>query len=468
MTADSVRAAARELAFLHQRFAPLFGRCESREHSRIYIEGLLLGQGRKSVEPMALMFAPRTNDRACSQLEVLGLQRFLTDSPWQTSDVQGEIQTVFGERLVPTTAQWSLGTVGVIDESSFVKRGSHSVGVARQHCGRLGKVENCQVGVFLVGVTPGGTALLDHQLYLPEEWTDDSERCRKARVPIGQAFATKVEIARTLLERCQVRFDWITADDLYGRNGEWLNALEARGQRYVVEVPSNTRVWIDDPTRWLGNESAHRRPTKRIERAAVRNARQIEQALPPEAWRAVKLREGAAGPLVFMMARVRCWATRHRKAGPPVWLVIQRSLEAEPQIRYWLSNADANTPLETLAGVMGCRWRVEEFFEDAKGSVGMADYEARAWTSWHHHMSLVALAHLYVILTRQQLQEHTPKLTLDMALRLLQAALPRPALTEEHALDLVSYHLQRNAVAQASHRKTWLKKHETVAQQLLL
>jgi SRSO17 transposase len=468
MTADMVRAAAKELAFLHQRFAPFFGRRESREHSQIYVQGLLLRQGRKSVEPMALTFAPRTNGQACSQLEVVALQRFLTDSPWQATDVQGEIQTVFGERLVPTTAQWSLGTVGVIDESSFVKHGQHSVGVARQHCGRLGKVENCQVGVFLVGVTPGGTALLDHQLYLPQEWADDSQRCRKARVPAEQPFATKVEIARTLLERCQVSFDWITADDLYGRNGEWLNALEARGQRYVVEVPSNTRVWIDDPTHWLGIKATPRRPTKRMERAAVRNARQIAQSLPPEAWRALKLREGASGPLVFMVARVRCWATRHRQPGPPVWLVIQRSLEAEPQIRYWLSNADENTPLETLTGVIGCRWRIEEFFEDAKGSVGMADYEARAWTSWHHHMSLVALAHLYVTLTRQQLQEQTPKLTLDMALRLLQATLPRPALTEEDALNLMNYYLQRNAVAHTSHRKTWLKKHKTIAQQLLL
>jgi SRSO17 transposase len=160
MTTDELRAAAKELTRLHQRFAPLFGRPEAQEHSRVYLNGLLMSDKGKSAEPIALYFVEDEGDRK----QVLAMQRFLTISPWEGSEVQREIQAVFAERLVPSTSQWCLGTVGVIDESGFVKRGTESVGVKRQWCGRLGKKENCQVGVFLVGVTPSGSALLDHRL----------------------------------------------------------------------------------------------------------------------------------------------------------------------------------------------------------------------------------------------------------------------------------------------------------------
>lgn len=467
MFMDMVRAAAAQLTYLHRRFVHCFGRRESREHSQVYVNGLLRETGRKSVEPMALHFGGGP-DQPRSQAEVLGLQRFLTDSPWESADVQREIQAVFREQLVPSTRRWPIGTVGVIDESSFVKRGTHSVGVARQHCGRLGKVENCQVGVFLLGVTPDGTALLDHQLYVSKEWLHDNERRGQVRIPDDLTFATKPQIAAALIERNTVPLDWITADDLYGRNGEFLTALEARGQRYVADIPGFLRVWIDDPARWLGAEAATKRPSKRIEAEGLRRPDQLAKNLPPEAWQPIRLREGTKGPLVYEFARQRVWAVRDRKAGPPVWLVMLRSLEATPTYRYCLSNADADTPLDILAQVIGCRCRVEEFFEDAKGHLGMADYEARAWTSWHHHMSLVALAHLYVTLTRQSLQADTPELTLDMAMQLLQATLPRPHLTEEDAVEIVQYHLNRNAVAQQSHRKTWINKHKIIAEKLML
>jgi SRSO17 transposase len=446
---------------------PRFGRKESQEHSRIYLNGLLLGQGRKSVEPIALNFG-----HACGQpkdqSEVIALQRFLSQSPWQATDVQQEIQAVFRERLVPSTAQWAIGTVAVIDESSFVKRGKESVGVVRQHCGRLGKIENCQVGVFLVGVTPAGSALLDHQLHLTEEWVQDKERRKKAHVPEELSFWTKPQIALQLLERAEVPFDWVTADDLYGRNGSFLNTLEERSQRYMVEIPGLIRVWIDDPANWLDAEAIGKRPSKRVEREAVRRADQVARSLPAAAWQPLRVREGANGPLVFEFACVRVWAMRHRKAGPPIWLVLQRSLGPNPQLHYYLSNAPIDTPLQVFAEVAGCRWRVEEFLEEGKSYLGMADYEARGWSSWHHHMSLVALAHLYVTLTRLHWRPGTPRLTLDMAVHLLQASLPRPQLTEADALALIEYHLRRNAVAQASHRKTWIAKHKNVSKKLLL
>lgn len=471
MTTDELRAAADRLVQLHARFAPLFGRKEARAQSQIYLNGLLLATGRKSAEPMALECGTPTAD-GVSQLQVVGLQRFLTYSPWDYQDIQREIQAVFVDELVPSTAQWSLGTVGVLDSSGFTKQGTHSVGVQRQYCGHVGKTANCQVGVFLTGVTPAGTVLLDHQLYLPKDWAKDQQRRAQCSVPKEVRFRTEPQIAVELVRRTQepgrVQFDWVTADETYGRNGTFLDGLEAIHQQYVVEVPVTTTVWTSDPSTQVPPSRDRGRPRTRPDRSAVRSVQALAAALPATAWQALQLRAGACGPLVFQFAAVQVWAVRHRKPGPAIWLVLRRSLEPGAEIKYYVSNAPAETKLETLALVTGCRYRVEEFFCEGKSYLGMAQYEARAWSSWHHHMSLVGLAHLFVTLTRRSLKKKTPALTLDMALRLLKSALPRPQLTLEDAMDIVDYHLQRNKVAYESHRKSWKKRHKKVKYKVLL
>ena len=456
MKTVELRAAAERLEKLHMRFAPLFGRVESQGHSLGYLRGLLLAEGRKSVEPMALVFGgPTWTSPAIEQATALAWQRFLTVSPWKAEMVQREIQAVFNEQFVPSTRRWSIGTVGVIDESGFVKSGTESVGVQKQWCGRLGKTENCQVGVFLVGVTPAGTALLDQQLFLPQHgWADDPVRRKKTRVPKEIRFQTKPQIATALWKRSTVHFDWITADEEYGRNGDFLDALEADHQRYLVEVPADTTVWVEEPTRQTPDEH-------------VRQVRQIAAALPSSAWQWLKLREGAKGPLVFAFARLRVWAVRHRRAGPPIWLMFRRSADGK-ELKYYVSNAKEETPLEPMAQVSGSRWRVEEFFEDGKMHLGMADYEARSWTSWHHHMSLVALAHLFVTQTRRDAKRKIPDLTLEMALRIVRAALDRPKLTFEDALELINYHRKRNRQARKSHRKSWLHIHKRILKKVML
>lgn len=409
MTPSEVRAAAQELVRLHDRFAPLFGRKEARAQSLVYLRGLLGAEGRKSAEPMALVFGyPPAGE--VSQLQVLALQRFLTYSPWEAQDLHREIQAVFAEELVPSTARWSLGTVGVIDGSGFVKKGTESVGVQRQYCGRLGKQENCQVGVFLVGVTPDGCALLDDQLYLPRAWAKDKERRAKVYVPKKLRFRTEPQLGVDLLRRTRgagkVRFDWVIADERYGQNGTFLDGLDELGQRYVVEVPVNITVWTEDPAACVPPYSGQGRPPTRAHRDAVRSVQAIAADLPAEAWQTLQLRDGATGPLVFQFAAVRVWAVRHRRPGPPIWLVMRRSLEPDAEIKYYVSNATADTPLEPIALVTGCRYRVEEFLEEGKSYLGMAQYEARAWSSWHHHMSLVALAHLFITLTRLRLKKN--------------------------------------------------------------
>jgi SRSO17 transposase len=249
-TEDDVRAAAKRLVDFHERFAPVFGKDQAQGHAYTYVKGLMVCPERKSIEPIALHVGHG---------QVSALQKFLDIAPWDYQDLQAELQAVFAEELVPPAGSDPLGVVGIIDESAFSKKGDPSVGVARQHNGRLGQEDNCQVGVFLLGAAPRGVALWDHRIFLPESWCADTPagRARRAKVHIPESIgcATKPQIAAGLIRQTvvldQVRLDWITADETYGRNGEFLDELEALELRSVVEVPVTTTVWTADPATCL-------------------------------------------------------------------------------------------------------------------------------------------------------------------------------------------------------------------------
>ena len=461
MTEDEVRAAAERLVQFHERFAPLFGKEQAQDHAYTYVKGLMVCPERKSIEPIALNVGDG---------QVSALQKFINIAPWDHGDVQAEVQSVFADELVPTAAGSPIGVVGVIDESGFAKKGDHSAGVARQYNGRLGKQDNCQVGVFLVGVTPGGSALLDHQLYLPEGWCEPTKACRdrreKVHIPEAVGFRTKPQIAAGLIRQTLaldvVSLDWITADEGYGQNGEFLDEVEGLELRYVVEVPVNTTVWTEEPASCVPPYSGRGRMPTKPSRESVASVAATASKLGPESWRVLNLGQGAKGPLAFEFAAIRVWAVRHGEAGPPIWLLVRRSLEPMPEVKYYVSNADASTPLEVLARVACTRHKVEDFFEDAKSYLGMAQYETRSWVGWHHHMSLVAMAHLFITLTRRGSGEKTPELTLDRTVRLLQRAMEVPGLSLEMALLLVEYHIRRNEIARRSHTKTWMARHKKV------
>lgn len=298
MTPDEVRAATVELHHFHQQFAPLFGTTAAQGHALTYLRGLLLHEGRKNTEAMVL---------STTDLAVRPLQQFLSEAGWDYRPVQQHLQTVFAEDLVPSTSSWNLGTVGVLDESGFPKKGDHSVGVARQWCGRLGKKDNCQVGVFLVGVTPAGCALLDHQIYLPEEWVLDRDRRQEAGVPRSVFFRTKPQLGLDLHQRVraagQVHFDWLVFDELYGRNEEFLAELERRHQWYVGEVPVTTTVWTEDPTTQVPEYGGRGRQPTRPVRDSVRSVVEVGASLPPAAWQVLCLREGAGEPVAYEFVR---------------------------------------------------------------------------------------------------------------------------------------------------------------------
>jgi SRSO17 transposase len=404
MTPDDVRAAAGQLVQFHERFAPLFGKAQAQDHAYDYLKGLMACPERKSIEPIALLVGHG---------DVSGLQKFIGAAPWAYDDVMAEAQALFADELAPSAAGAPVGVVGVIDESAFSKKGTHSAGVARQHNGRLGKEDNCQVGVFLIGVTPAGTAALDHRLFLPEARGAAAPQARdrrdRAHIPEGATHRTKPEIAAELVRQVAVndlvRLDWVVADEEYGKAGHLLDELERLEQRYVLEVPVTTTVWTVDPATCVPAHAGRGRPPTRPTRESVRAVAAVAATLPPEAWRAIQVREGAVGPLVFEFAAVRVWAMRHQRPGPPIWLLLRRSLEETPEVKYYVCHAEAGTPLETLALVACTRCRVEEFFEDCKSYIGMTQYETRSWSGWHHHMTLVALAHLFVTLTRRRLRK---------------------------------------------------------------
>jgi SRSO17 transposase len=461
MTPDDVRAAAEQLVDFHERFALLFGKEQAQDHAFDYLKGLMVCPERKSIEPIALNVGHG---------DVSGLQKFINSAPWQYDEVQAEAQSLFADELVPSAAGSPVGVVGVVDESAFTKKGTHSAGVARQHNGRLGKEDNCQVGVFLIGVAPAGTALLDHRLFLPEDWCEPTREARRRRaeahIPEGLPFRTKPRIAAELIRDVAVldtvKLDWVVADEEYGRAGHFLDELESLEQRYVVEVPVTTAVWTADPASCIPAYSGRGRVPTAPARDAVRTVAALAAELPASAWQALQVREGAIGPLVFEFAAVRVWSMRHRKPGPPAWLLIRRSLGADPELKYYISDAEEETPLSTLALVACTRCQVEGFLEDCKSYLGMAQYETRSYVGWHHHMTLVGLAYLFVTLARKRLKKKTPELTLDRTVRLLEAALEEPELKLPRATALVDYYLRRNEVARRSHAKTWRAKHRGV------
>lgn len=478
MTPESLRAAAARLNTMHVRYVACFGRAEIREHSLVYLRGLLLCDQRKTCEAIALRFAVPRDGRLPDRREVQAMQHFLTESPWDHQRVQATTQAIFAEELVPSAANSPVGVVGVIDESGDEKSGRHSCGAGTQWFGRLGKTEVCQVGVYLVGVVPAGTALLDSQLFLPKDWASDLARRKKARVPRHICFRTKPQIALEMIERTiavgHVKFNWITADSLYGKSSEFLAGLNRLQQKYVVETACHVTFWTCDPSTQIPEPRSPYGPRPiRPSRDSVRSAQAIAAELPASAWQAIRLREGAKGPLVAEFARVRVWTRHGKHPGPAVWLVFRRELGSE-NVQYYVSNAAEDVPLETLALVIAARWRVEEFLEDSKEYLGLADYEARGWTSWHHHMTLVGIAHLYVTLVRQDLSKNqNPSgdqlpLSLDRAYRLVCDAMARPRLTVEESLKITEYHLHYNRQAHQSHRKSWLQKHQRQAEELRL
>jgi SRSO17 transposase len=362
-----------------ERFVEPFAAClvsrEQQEHVREYVAGLCSDVKRKNSETIAYLHDQERH----------AMQKFLGQSPWDDRLLIRELAQQVGKELGEPDG------VLVFDPSAFKKQGKHSVGVARQWCGRLGKVDNCQVGVYLGYVSRKEHALVDTRLYLNEEWAKDKKRRKECGVPREIRFRTRHALALQMLaEHGNVLpHAWIAGDDEMGRSSAFRRDLRSLGERYVLAVPSNTLVRDLDasPPEYRGRGRRPQVPYMRVDRWC--------QALPDSAWTTIDVRDGAKGPLVVQAVKTRVQAkSDRRRKGPEEVLVVVREQQSDGTTKhdYHLSNAAPETTLVEFARVIKAEHRIEECLERAKGEAGLAQYQVRNWIGWHRHQTLSLLA----------------------------------------------------------------------------
>ena len=447
-----IRSLLERLHTFWKRFASLFQRREQREWGLKYLQGRLMDGEKRYTQPLA---------RRLGEKNVRAMQNFIGASPWDDQALLEEHQ-----RAVQETLGEPEGLV-IMDGTGIPRKGSESAGVARQYCNETGKVDNCQVGVFLAYASSKGYTLLDRRLYLPEEWFSPPYARHRQRcgIPDTLSFRTHQELAWEMLagvhQRGDVPFRWVLGDEEFGRDTALLDRVAGLGYWYFMEVPVDTRVWLERPQtkvpEWKGRGCKPCRERLVAEAPAPKTVAEVGAQLPAEAWQRYTLHEGSKGPLVADVACVRVVAVRDGLPGPQVWLVIRRDV-LSGETKYFLSNAPQETPVAQLAWLSAARWPVEQSIEDCKDELKMNQYAMRSWRGWYHHMTLMMIAHLFLVSVQQALKENAPALTVSQARLLLQAVLPRPVFDVEAALEALRQIQRTNHLAYLSHRKRTLKK----------
>jgi SRSO17 transposase len=365
------------LVELHQRIGGRFGRVEPRQRALAYLQGLLSQVERKNSWWLAEQAGEQTPD---------GMQRLLNGAGWDADSVRDDLRDYVVEQLGDPDA------VLVLDETGFVKKGDRSAGVQRQYTGTAGKHENCQVAVFLAYAAAGGVALVDRDLYLPKSWTDDRTRCRAAGVPDEVAFKTKPQLGQAMLERALatgVPFGWVTGDTVYGGDRRLRMWLEEHAVRHVMAVKCTEPVWT--LTEHGPGQVA---------------AQDLIAQVPAEQWLRINAGDGSKGKRYYDWTRVPLWRWGW-PANVGFWLLARRGLSDPGELAYYVCFAPADTPLVTLVGVAGRRWRVEEAFEQAKGEVGLDHYQVRQYLAWYRHVTLAMTALAFLAVTRAQVTDPT-------------------------------------------------------------
>jgi SRSO17 transposase len=348
---------------------------EQQRHTVEYLTGLLSKLKHKTGEGIAYLL----------DQERQGIQKFIGQVPWEDSALLKTLATQVGEDLGERDG------VIVFDPSAFAKKGTKSVGVARQWCGRLGKLENCQVGIYMAYASRKEHAIVNRRLYLPEEWTKDRGRCKAAGVPGTTKFRTRHELALEMLDEhgSLLPHAWVTGDDEMGRPLSFRQELSSRGEWYLLAVPSNTRVRDIDapPPEYSGRGKHPMNPFVRVDRWCG--------LLPAASWTTIEVRDGEEGPLTVDVVKCRVRArTPTGGTGPEELLFVTRERQGDGMFKhdYYLANAAPDTPLEELGRVAKAENRIEECIRRGKSEAGLGDYQVRNWIGWHHHQTLALLA----------------------------------------------------------------------------
>lgn len=362
-----VGAWAAGLEELHARIAPRFARSEPRERVLAYVRGLLAPLERKNSWTVAERAGEAIPD---------GMQRLLATADWDADAVRDDVRDYVVEHLGDPAG------VLVVDETGFLKKGTKSAGVARQYSGTAGRIENCQIGVFLGYASPSARTFLDRELYLPNTWAQDRQRRVDARVGQDVEFATKPELAMRMLGRALeagVPAGWLTADEVYGQHCKLRMMLEEHQMPYVLAVPVNQRViaTVDG-------------------RIAELRADDLAARLPAQAWKKISAGAGSKGPRIYHWARA---AIRPLEDAGGYWLLVRRNLTDPGDLAYYLCHGPDTTALRELVRVAGARWAIEETFQTAKGQVGLDHYQVRRYDSWYRHITLAMLAHAFLTVT---------------------------------------------------------------------
>lgn len=400
MDAEQIRRLEPQLVDYLRRFEDCFSRCDTRAYLPVYVRGQLSGLPRKSVEPMAL----------AADTPVRSLQEFLTHHAWNEDRMRSRVADIVAQEHADDEA------LGVIDETGWVKKGRHTPGVQRQWCGSVGKQENSIVTVHL-GYTVGDFhCLLDGDLFLPESWSLDRERCRRAGIPDDVVYRPKWEIALELYDRAVsegLRLAWLTFDEGYGSKPPFLRALGAREQKFVGEIPKNFVAWVKPPRvtdrPFRRNGRGPRRKTPRLVAGAakpqtVERLAKSHQALAAQPWQTWRIKNTEKGPLVWRVkhAMIQIKDEQGLPEGPYHLLVCYNPFTNE--IKYFLSNAPADTPVKKLLRVAFGRWHIERCFEDGKGEVGLDHWEGRRWIGLKRHLILTTVSYLFLAKTCQGLR----------------------------------------------------------------
>jgi SRSO17 transposase len=370
-----IRQSAQALAELVGRIGPHFRRAEVRKRVGRYLQGLLAAVERKNGWQMA---------EELGEANAHGVQRLLEEADWDEEAVRDELRTYVLEQLGEPAG------ILVVDETGFIKKGKKSAGVARQYSGTAGRRENSQVGVFLLYASSKGAAFIDRALYLPEEWTADRVWCRESGIPDEVEFATKGELAQQMLTRAfaaGVPAEWVVGDTVYGYD-ELRLWLEEQQKNYVLAVSETHQVWVQGRPQPVGLLAA---------------------LLPEEAWVVLSAGEGSKGPRLYEWAWLELPDEMEASSERTRWVLIRRSLADRSERAYYRVYGPATTTLPEVVRVTGSRWKIEEGYEQAKGQVGLDQYEVRTWRAWYRYVTLALLAYAALVVMQRQARAHEKK-----------------------------------------------------------